>query len=392
VRHDASIELLKAYGQYQNTAAAHMCGNIDGDVFYSRARRYPSCLAASLDGDNIDTTVYLNLISTVKANAGVIQRYVDLRRRALKLDSIHFYDMFAPLIPETRQDVAYDDAVKTIELALAPLGKDYGQTADKAFHSRWIDVYETRAKESGAYSSGSYLSHPYMLLNYSNTMDDMFTVAHELGHSMHTWYSRLGQPYPYAGYTLFNAEVASTMNEALLMDFLLKKEKDPARRLALVNQYLDNIRGTVITQVMFADFELKMHRAAEAGEPLTADALSQMYLETLRSFYGHSLAIDPEYGYTWARIPHFYRNFYVYKYATSFCASQALAQRVLKGEKGAREAYHRYLASGSSKYPMELVKDAGVDLTTPAAVEATMSKFGQLVDELEVLLKQTNRL
>lgn len=392
VRREASIGLLTTYGQYKNTAAALMSGNMDGDLFYSRARHYNSCLHASLDNDNIDTTVYLNLIQTVKSKTNVIQRYVDLRRRALKQDSIHFYDMLVPLIPENREKIPYDDAVKTVIAAMAPLGKDYIEPMTKGFSSRWIDVYETTGKEQGAYSTGSYLSHPYMLLNYSDTMEDMFTVAHEMGHSMHTWHTWKYQPYAYANYTLFNAEIASTFNEALLMDYLLKKETDPKKRLQLVNQYIDNIRGTVITQVMFADFELQMHRAVEAGEPLTAETLGNMYLATLKSFYGNSVVLDPEYAYTWIRIPHFYRNFYVYKYATSFCASQAMAQRVLNNEKGARESFIRYLSSGSSKYPMELVKDAGVDLTTPASIEATMTKFGQLVDELEVLLKQTKRL
>jgi oligoendopeptidase F len=392
VRRDASLGLLNAYKQYQNTAAALMSGNLDGDLFSTRARHYNSTLHASLDNDNIDTTVYLNLIQTVKANAGTLQRYVDLRRRAMKVDSLHLYDMLTPLIPETRQDVTFDDAVKTIELAMAPLGTAYVDPMTVGFNSRWIDVYETQGKRSGAYSSGTYLSHPYMLLNYNNTLDDMFTVAHEMGHSMHTWNSNKYQPYTYSGYTLFNAEVASTFNEALLMDYLLKKETDPAKRLYLVNQYIDNIRNTVVTQVMFADFELKMHRAAEAGEPLTADALGQMYLETLASYYGNSVVVDPEYAYTWIRIPHFYRTFYVYKYATSFCASQALSQKVLKGEKGAREAYFGYLRSGSTKYPLELLKDAGVDMSTPAPIEATMRKLGQLVDEMERLLKQTKRI
>lgn len=392
VRRDASIGLLNSYKQYQNTTAALMGGNLDGDLFYARARHYNSALHASLDGDNIDTTVYLNLIETVKANTGTLQRYVDLRRRAMNLDSIHLYDMAVPLIPETRQEVAFDDAVTTIEYAMAPLGKAYVDPMSVAFNSRWIDVYETQSKRSGAYSSGTYLTHPFMLLNYNNTLDDMFTLAHEMGHSMHTWHSAKYQPYVYSGYTLFNAEVASTFNEALLMDYLLKKEKDPAKRLYLINQYIDNIRNTVITQVMFADFELKMHRASEAGEPLTADALGQMYLETLESYYGNSVVIDPEYAYTWIRIPHFYRNFYVYKYATSFCAAQALSQKVLNGEQGAKDAYIGYLSSGSTKYPLELLKDAGVDMSSSAPIEATMKKLAALVDEMERLLKQTKRI
>jgi len=392
VRRDAAMGMLNTYKSYQNTEAALMSGNISGDLFYANSRHYNSCLQAALDGDNIDTTVYLKLIETVKKNAPTIQRYADLRRRALKLDSIHSYDMYAPLIPETKIEVSYDDAVKTVELAVAPLGKDYVTPMTAGFNSRWVDVYETQAKKDGAYSWSSYLSHPYMLLNYNNTLDDMFAVAHEMGHCMHTWHSNKYQPYTYAGYSLFNAEVASTFNEAMLMDYLLKKEKDPAKRLYLVNQYIDNIRGTVITQVMFADFELQMHRAAEAGEPLTAENLSKMYLETMTSYYGNSVVTDPEYGYTWARIPHFYRNFYVYKYATSYCASQALSQKVLKGEKGAREAYIRYLSGGSSKYPLDLLKDAGVDMSTSAPVDATMKKLSDLVDEMEKLLKQTKRI
>lgn len=392
VRRDASLGLLKTYIQYQNTAAALMTGNIAGDIFSTRARNYNSSLHAALDGDNIDTTVYLNLIETVKKNVNTLQRYVDLRRRAMGLDSIHLYDMMTPLIPETRVTVPYDEAVATITTATTPLGKDYISAMTGGFNSRWVDVYETKNKRSGAYSWGSYTSHPYMLLNYNDTMDDMFTVAHEMGHCMNTWLSNRTQPYIYAGYSLFNAEVASTFNEALLMDQLLKKEKDPKKKLALVNQYIDNIRGTVITQVMFADFELKMHRAAEAGEPLTAENLTDMYNATLREFYGNSVAYDEEYGYTWIRIPHFYRNFYVYKYATSFCASQALSQAVLKGEKGARDKYIQFLSAGSSDYPINILKKGGVDMTTPAPVEATMKKFSQLVDEMEKLLKQTKRI
>ncbi|RPH95871.1 oligoendopeptidase F family protein [candidate division KSB1 bacterium] len=444
VRRDAAIKLLETYMQYQNTAAALMSGNMAGDVFYARARNYNSSLHASLDADNIDTTVFLNLVASVKKNVGALQKYVDLRRRALGLDFIHSYDMVTPLIAETRETVPYDKAVTTITTAMAPMGKDYGEAMAKVFNSRWVDVYETKNKQAGAYSWGTFMSHPYMLLNYNETLDDMFTTAHELGHAVHTYYSHKTQPYTYSGYTLFNAEVASTFNEALLMDHLLKTEKNPAKRLYLVNQYIDNFRGTVFTQVMFADFELKMHRAAEAGEPLTAESLSEMYMQTLKEFYGPGIddssgtddsnllfsyketfdpttrdtsvtmqigdttyhvggesnlvsvnthfVYDPQYAYTWIRIPHFYRNFYVYKYATGFLSAQALSQKVLKGEKGAHEAYIGYLSSGSSKYPLDLLKDAGVDLTKPDAVEAGMKKFGELVDEMERLLKQTGKI
>lgn len=392
VRRNAAISMLSTYGKFKNTSAALMSGNMATDVFSARARGYNSCLHASLDADNIDTTVYLNLIAAVKKNANVIQRYCDLRRKALGLDEIHLYDMSAVLSPDLDEKITYDQAVVTINDALKPLGPKYLDAANMSFTKRWIDVYENKGKTSGAYSTGSYLSHPYILLNYSDTMDDMFTTAHELGHSMHTWMSREGQPWIYSNYTLFNAEVASTFNEALLMDHLLKKEKDPDKRLSLLAQYIDNIRGTVITQVMFADFELRMHRAAEAGEPLTAETLGELYMATVRDYYGDAVVYDPEYAYTWARIPHFYRGFYVYKYATSFCASQALSQAVLKGEKGAKERFLNYLSSGSSTYPIQLLKDAGVDMTTIAPVDATMKKFGELVDEMEKVLKDMKRI
>jgi len=392
VRRNASIGLLNTYIQYQNTAAALMDGNIAGDVFSARARNYSSCLHASLDRDNIDTTVYLNLIETVKKNTGTLQRYISLRRRALGLDSIHLYDMITPLIPETRVTVPYDDAVATIEAASAPLGTEYLKAMKEGFAGGWVDVYETKNKRSGAYSMVTYQTHPYMLLNYNDTQDDMFAVAHEMGHCMNTWHSKRAQPFVYATYSYFNAEVASTFNEALLMDHLLKKEKDPKKKLALVNQYIDNIRGTVVTQVMFADYELRIHRAAEAGVPLTSENLTAMYDSTLRDFYGDAVVYDEQYGSTWIRIPHFYRNFYVYKYATSYCASQAISQAVLKKEKGAKERYMEFLSAGSSDYPIIILKKAGVDMTTPAPVEATMKKFTELVDELERLLKQTKRI
>jgi oligoendopeptidase F len=392
VRRNASLGLLNSYSQYQNTAAALMDGNISGDIFSARARNYNSCLHASLDNDNIDTTVYLNLIETVKKNVGTLQRYIALRKRALGLDSIHLYDMLTPLIPETRVTVPYDNAVATIEAASAPLGKEYLATMNEGFTSRWVDVYETKNKKSGAYSMMTYLTHPYMLLNYNDTQKDMFAVAHEMGHSLNTWYSKRAQPFVYATYSYFNAEVASTFNEALLMDYLLKKEKDPKKKLALVNQYIDNIRGTMITQVMWADYELKMHRASEAGEPLTSESLTAMYNATMRDYFGDAVTYDEPYGYTWIRIPHFYRNFYVYKYATSYCASQALSQAVLKKEKGAKERYLEFLSAGSSDYPLNTLKKAGVDMTTPAPVEATMKKFTELVDEMEKLLKQTKRI
>ncbi len=396
VRRDAALSLLTAYSDYKNTAAALMTGNIQKDVFYARSRGYESALHASMDQDFVDTTVFLSLIQTVKDNAGTLQRYCDLRRRALGQDSLYLYDMFAPLIPETREEVEYDAAVQTILKSLAPLGPEYVGGMTAGFKSGWVDVYENKGKRAGAYSTGTYLSHPYLFLNYNNSLDDMFTTAHEMGHAMHTWFSYKEQPYIYADYTIFVAEVASTFNEALLMDYLLKREKDPAKKLYLVNQWIDKIRGTLITQVMFADYEHRMHRAAEMGEPLTSETLTQMYVDVLKDYYGDSVAIDPEYGYTWIRIPHFYRNYYVYKYATSYAASAALAEKFLTGsskqKKAAQESYIHFLSGGSSKYPLDLLRDTGVDLTQPGPVNATMKKFAELVDQMEVLLKQTGRI
>jgi len=345
-----------------------------------------------VDGDNVDTTVVLNLIGTVRKNADALQRYCELRRKTLGLDEIHLYDMYAPLLPENRIQVPYDDAVKTIETALAPLGKDYVKSMKAAFAGGWVDVYETRNKRSGAYSNSTFLSHPYMLLNYNDTMEDMFTTAHEMGHAMHSFYTLKSQPFVYADYSIFVAEVASAVNEALLLDHLMKHEKDPVKKLALVQQYLDNIRGTFITQTMFADFEYRMHQAAERGAPLTAEALSQMYRDTARDYFGPNVVIDDAYGYTWIRIPHFYRNFYVYKYATSYAASQAISQKVLRGEPQARDNFIRFLSGGSSKYPVDILKDAGVDMSTPVPVELTMQKFDELVTEMERLLQQMGKI
>ena len=391
IRKEASLKFLDAYVQFENTAAALMSGNVASNLFYARARNYNSALQASLDNDNIDTTVYINLIETVHKHLPTLHKYVGLRKQALGLPDIRLYDFDVPLFPETKIEVPYDDAVATIEKGVAPLGKEYHDEMMKGFKGGWVDVYETAGKRSGAYSWGSYTSHPYLFMNYNNTLDDMFTLAHEMGHAMHSWHSFKHQPYIYADYAIFVAEVASTFNESLLMDYMLKKEKDPKKRLYLINNYIDQIRGTLITQAMFAEFELKMNRAAEAGEPLTAENLSKMYEEAIRAYYGPELAWDEQYAYTWIRIPHFYRNFYVYKYSTSYAAAQALSQKVLKKEKGALEAYLNFLSSGSSKYPLELLKDAGVDMSKPDPIDTTMRKLASLVDEMEKLLKQTKK-
>jgi oligoendopeptidase F len=388
VRREASNKLLHTYMGYQNTLASTMSANLAKDMFYAKARKYHSSLEASLDNDNVKVEVYDNLIKTVADNIEPLYRYVELRRKFMGLDEIHLYDMSAPLVPEVEEKVDYDHAVAMVKEALKPLGPDYMKHMSEGFASGWVDVYENEGKRTGAYSWGSYATHPYMLLNYNNTLDDVFTVAHEMGHSMHTYYTIHTQPYIYGDYSYFVAEVASTTNEALLMDDLLKKTKDLDKRLYLLSQWIDQIRGTVITQVMFADWEKQAHELEESGQGVTSEALTQIYHDVLRKYYGPNMTYDDYYDYTWLRIPHFYRNFYVYKYATSYSAAAAISQKILKKEKGAVEAYLNFLKSGSSEYPIETLKKAGVDMSTPAPIEATMKLFGRLVDDMDKLMQQ----
>ncbi|MCB9367259.1 MAG: oligoendopeptidase F [Calditrichaeota bacterium] len=386
VRRGAAIALHDEYSKYKNTFASLMGANVAAEVFQARARGYNSALHMAVDNDNVDTTVYLNLISAVKANLAPLHKYNRLRKEALGLKELHFYDYSAPIVGDA-PEYDYATGVSMIKTALQPLGPEYGGALATAYDDRWVDVYETAAKRSGAYSWGSYRSHPYMLLNYHGTLDDVFTNAHEIGHTMHTWYTYKYQPQIYADYAIFVAEVASTFNEALLMDHLLKTETDPEKRLVLVNQYIDNIHGTIIRQTLFAEFELEMHRMYEQGQPLTAESLSELYRKVAASYYEPEVTIDSQYDYTWLRIPHFYSNFYVYKYATSMSAALALSERVLSGGEQELQDYLGFLAGGSSKYPLDLLKGAGVDMSSPQPIEAAMHKFGELVDELEVLLK-----
>jgi oligoendopeptidase F len=388
VRREAAEKLMTTYIGFQNTFASTMAANIAKDIFNTRTRGYSSCLEASLDQDNVKVAVYENLIKAVSDNIAPLHKYVELRRKFMGLDEIHLYDMSAPLIPEVEEQVEYDDAVAMVKEALTPLGSDYLTHMSAGFESGWVDVYETEGKRTGAYSWGSYATHPYMLLNYNNTLDDVFAVAHEMGHSMHTYYTIHNQPFIYGEYTIFVAEVASTTNEALLMDYLLKKTKDLDKELYLLSQWIDQIRGTLVTQTMFAEWEKLAHERAEAGEAITAESMSEIYHDVLRKYYGPQMTYDDYYDYTWVRIPHFYRNFYVYKYATSYAASAALSQNILKKKEGAVEAYLSFLKSGSSDYPIELLRRAGVDMSTPEPVEETMKLLGRLIDEMEELMNQ----
>ena len=388
LRERAFHGLMATYLSYKNTLAALLGGSVQGDVFEARARHYDSALQAAVDPDNVPVAVYDNLIATIHEHLPTFQRYLDIRRHKLGIDKVHQYDLLVPLIDGAAPEIGYDDAVATVIKGLAPLGAEYIEPMTQGFHSHWIDVYETPGKRSGAYSMGTYGSHPYMLLNYNGTYEEMFTVAHEMGHSMHSWFTQHNQPPVYGDYPTFLAEVASTCNEVLLGDYLRKHAKDRAERLFLVNTAIEGIRGTVINQTMWAEYEKLVHAAAEKGTPLTYETLGKMYRELVLRYFGPNFAYDDELDGYWSRIPHFYRAFYVYKYATSYCASVALARRVLSDEPNALHDYLGFLKAGSSKYPIETLKQAGVDMSTPKPIVATMELFNELLDELETLLSK----
>jgi len=388
LRREAFKGLFGAYQKFGNTLAALLKTQVDRDIFFAKSRRYDSALEYALSDDNVPVEVYTNLIETVRNNLGVVHRYMALRKRILELEEMHLYDTHIPLFPDVSETFSYERGKAMILESLKPLGEGYAENVETAFKSGWIDVLENAGKCSGAYSWGAYPIHPYMLLNYSETLNDVFTAAHEMGHTMHTHYTINNQPFIYGDYSIFTAEVASTMNEALLMDYLLKSTEDRRKKLNLLAQYMSNITGTVVVQTFFAEFELEIHRSAEAGEPLTSETLSEIYFALLKEYYGDSLVYNEEYRYNWCRIPHFWRNFYVYKYATSFSASTALSQMILAGESSARTAYLRFLSSGSSDYPINLLKKAGVDMTNPEPVVRTMKLYADLIDEMETVYRE----
>jgi oligoendopeptidase F len=379
-----------ALGKYRGTFGSMMNSNVQTSVFYAHSRHYDTSLQAALDQPNIPVSVYSRLVGGVDRNLASFHRYLKLRKRMLGVSELHYYDLYAPLVSSVNLNYSVDAAEQNILTALAPLGPEYAAGAKRAFTERWIDMYPTEGKTSGAYSNGAaYDVHPYMLLNYNGKYDDMSTLAHELGHTMHSYYSNKTQPYPDSSYATFVAEVASTFNEALLMDYMLKQIKDDDTRLSLLGNYLESIKGTVFRQTQFAEFELRMHEMVEKGEPLTGDSLSKLYGEIVRKYYGHDAGIcivDDYVDNEWAFIPHFYNSFYVFQYATSFTASAALSEKVLGGEPGATERYLKFISSGKSKYPVELLKDAGVDMTTDEPLELTVKKMNRVMDEMEKLL------
>jgi oligoendopeptidase F len=379
-------------GTYRATFGSMMNSNVQTSAFYARARNYETSLQSSLDGPNIPTSVYFKLIEGVGRNLATFHRYLTLRKRIMGLNELHYYDLYAPLVPSVETKYSVEAAERNILAALAPLGREYAEVTHKSFTERWIDMYPTEGKRSGAYSNGAaYDVHPYMLMNYNGKYDDMSTLAHELGHTMHSYFSNKTQPYPLSNYTIFVAEVASTFNEALLMDYMLKQIKDDTTRLSLLGNYLESFKGTVFRQTQFAEFELRMHEMVEKGQPLTGDALSKLYTEIVNRYYGHDQGIcivDDYITNEWAMIPHFYNAYYVFQYATSFTASSALSEKVLAEEPGVTERYLKFLSAGKSKYPIDLLKDAGVDMTSNEPLELTVKKMNRVMDEIEDLLRK----
>ena len=386
VRIAAFKSMYKACGQFKNTLAATYSTNAKKASFYAKTRKYAGSLEASLEPNSIPVAVYDNLIDAIHTHLPKMYKYVSLRKKALGVDELHMYDVYVPMIADADKKISYEEAKATVLEALAPMGEDYLAILKEGFENRWIDVYENEGKKSGAYSWGPYGTHPYVLLNHNDNIDSMFTLAHEMGHALHSYYSNKTQPYTYASYELFVAEVASTCNESLLIHHLLKKCTDKKERAYLINHFLDNFKGTIFRQTMFAEFERITHKMADNGEALTADKLCEIYYDLNKLYFGPDMVSDEEIKYEWSRIPHFYTEFYVYQYATGFSAAIALSKRIMElGEEGVKD-YMKFLTGGSSKDPIDLLKMAGVDMSTPDPINAAMDMFGQLVDELEALI------
>lgn len=386
VRREAFEKMYQTYKQFENTLASLYSGQIKKLMFYAKARKYDSTLEAAVDRNDVSPSVYENLLATVNANLDKMYRYVSLRKRLLGVDELHMYDVYTPIIPDASRKISFEEAKETVLKALAPLGEDYLELLREGFDHRWIDVYENEGKRSGAYSAGTYGVHPYVLMNYTDTLDDMFTLAHEMGHALHSHYSSTVQPYLYSNYKIFVAEVASTCNEILLMEYLLKNTADTKERAYLLNHYLDSFKGTVYRQTMFAEFEKKTNAMAEAGESLTAQVLNDVYYELNQRYFGPDMVSDAYIAGEWARIPHFYYNFYVYQYATGFSAAVAIARNILKEGAPAVARYKEFLSGGCSKSPVELLKIAGVNLESPHPIQEALDVFGEVLDEIEKLV------
>ncbi len=385
LRKSAYENLYRSFSNFKNTAAGLLNGQNKQLKFFAQARNYENAFEASLARTNVPTQVYLNLIEAVHKNLDKMHRYVRLRKKALRLEKLHFYDIYTPLVKKVDSKIPFAQAKQTVYDALAPLGEEYRKILKEGFENRWIDVYENEGKRSGAYSAGASV-HPYVLLNYTGTLDSQFTLAHEMGHALHSYYSNRKQNPIDADYVIFVAEVASTCNEALLMEYLLKKTTDKKERAYLINHFLDQFKGTLFRQTMFAEFELNIGKMVQAGQTLTADVLCQEYRRLNELYYGPDMVVDDEIAMEWARIPHFYYNYYVFQYATGYSAAIALSRRILDEGETAVTDYLNFLSGGCSKSPVDLLKNAGVDMSGPEPVNAALSLFGQLLDEMEAII------
>lgn len=386
VREAAFKGVYETYGSFKNTLAATFSSNLKQELFFTKARKYGSNVEKSLDDSNVPVEVYTNLIDAVHDNMDLMHRYVVLRKKLLGVDELHMYDIYTPLIQDVKMDMPFEEACKMVTEGLKPLGDEYQEILAEGFNNRWIDIYENENKRSGAYSWGAYGTHPYVLLNYNGTLDNVFTLAHEMGHAIHSYYSDKVQPYRYASYKTFVAEVASTCNEALLIDHMLKNTDDKLQKAYLINHFLDKFKGTLYRQTMFAEFEMITHKMVEEGQSLTAETLCKIYHDLNVLYYGNDVVIDPELDMEWARIPHFYTAFYVYQYATGYSAAIALSRRILKEGKPAVDDYIRFLSGGSSNNPIELLKGAGVDMSTKEPVNQALKLFEELLDQMEELM------
>lgn len=387
VRSQAFHQYYAQFAAHENTLAATLAGSVHADVYYAKARNYPSALESSLFADNVPVAVYDNLIAAVRSHLPAVHAYFDMRKRKMKLPQIHHYDTYVPILSETKTHRSWDQAVGIVMESLRPLGQEYCRILEDGLRGRWCDRYPNAGKQSGAFSCGSFDADPYILMNYkTDVLNDMFTLTHEAGHSMHSYYSAGNQPFQYYNYTIFVAEVASTFNEQLLARTLIEQAASREDKASIINHEIDSIRATIVRQTMFAEFEKKVHAMAEAGEPLTVESMKSTYGKLLRDYFGPDFVIDQELELECFRIPHFYRAFYVYKYATGLSAAIALSQRVLEGGPVELEQYLGFLKAGCSKDPLELLKDAGVDMTRPEPVQTALERLGSLVQELDGLI------
>lgn len=386
VRKEAFQGIAKAYGDYSNTFAQTLSGQIKTDNYLANVHKYPDARSRAMDENSVPAIVYDNLVKSVHDHIGLLHRYVALRKKILKLDELHMYDLYVPLLDEPPVKYNFDQAKKRAREALEVYGDEYLKAVDHIYNERMIDVYETRGKRSGGYSGGSYDTNPFILLNYQDTLDDVYTLIHETGHSVHSWFTRKYQPYIYGDYPIFVAEIASTTNENLLTDDFLANFEDPKLRAYILTHYLDGVKGTVFRQTQFAEFEHHLHISEQNGNPITSEGATQFYGDLNSQYYGDSVVNDPEIAVEWARIPHFYYNYYVYQYATGFAAATTLGEGIFNHQPGAVDRYLTFLKSGNSKYPIETMKNAGVDMTKTDYLDKTFAIFEQRLNELEELI------